>query len=387
MTYGSIARDQLAKDIDYGFEIERVADARGRALPYTIVDTMMRIDLPEPLAPGRRLTFSVDWSFNVVYEDRVGSRGGYEHFRDNDTYIYFLAQWYPRLAAYTDYAGWQHKAFLGSGEFTLEFGDYEVELTVPADHIVSATGKLQNPGEVLTAAQRSRLRSAGTDRPVFIVTPEEALENEQEKSAGTKTWKFKADNVRDFAWASSRKFIWDAMIHRQDDRRNPEVLAMSFYPNEAEPIWSKYSTHAVAHTMAVYSRFSFAYPYPTAQSVNTWKRGGMEYPMITFNGYRPEPFEQDEDAPIEGAPEKTYSRRTKYGLIGVIIHEIGHIYFPMTVNSDERQWTWMDEGITSFLETWLSLSGKRNSRRIVRTTSTYWITSRTTWSAKIRHPS
>ncbi|TDJ33520.1 MAG: aminopeptidase, partial [Gammaproteobacteria bacterium] len=246
LTYGRIAREQLAKDIDYGFEIERVADSRGRALPYTVVDTMMRIDLPEPLAPGKRITFSIDWSFNIVHEDRVNSRGGYEHFRDNDTYIYFLAQWYPRLVAYTDYAGWQHKAFLGRGEFTLEFGDYEVELTVPADHIVSATGALQNPNQVLSATQRSRLRSAGTDTPVFIVTPEEALANEQEKSSGMKTWKFKADNVRDFAWASSRKFIWDAMIHRQDDRRNPEVLAMSFYPNEAEPIWSKYSTHAVA---------------------------------------------------------------------------------------------------------------------------------------------
>jgi len=350
LTYGRIAREQLAKDIDYGFEIKRVADARGRALPHTVVDTMMRIDLAEPLAPGKRITFSVDWSFNIVHEDRVNSRGGYEHFRDNDTYIFFLAQWYPRLAAYTDYAGWQHKAFLGRGEFTLEFGDYEVELTVPADHIVSATGSLQNPNQVLTARQRSRLSSVDTDKPIFIVTPEEALENEKEKSSGMKTWKFKANNVRDFAWASSRKFIWDAMIHRQDDRQNPEVLAMSFYPNEAEPIWSKYSTHAVAHTMDVYSRFSFAYPYPTAQSVNTWKRGGMEYPMITFNGYRPEPFETDEDKPIDDAPVNTYSRRTKYGLIGVIIHEIGHTYFPMTVNSDERQWTWMDEGINSFLE-------------------------------------
>jgi len=350
LTYGRIAREQLAKDIDYGFEIERVADSRGREIPHTIVDTMMRIDLPQPLAPGKRTTFSVDWSFNVVHEDRVNSRGGYEHFRDSDTYIFFLAQWYPRLAAYTDYAGWQHKAFLGRGEFTLEFGDYEVELTVPADHIVSATGELQNPKDVLTAEQRRRMGSATTDKPIFIVTPEEALANEQEKASGMKTWKFKADNVRDFAWASSRKFIWDVMIHRQDDKQHPEVLAMSFYPNEAEPIWSKYSTHAVAHTMGVYSRFSFAYPYPTAQSVNTWKRGGMEYPMITFNGYRPDPFEQDEENPIEDAPVNTYSRRTKYGLIGVIIHEIGHIYFPMTVNSDERQWTWMDEGINSFLE-------------------------------------
>ena len=352
LTYGSIARHQLGKDIDYGYAIERVADARGNALSHTIVDTMMRIDLPRPLASGQRTTFSVDWSFNVVLEERVNSRGGYEHFPDNDTYIYFLAQWFPRLAAYTDYAGWQHKAFLGRGEFTLEFGDYEVEITVPDDHIVSASGELQNASQVLSSAQRGRMNEAReADRPVFIVTPDEAMENERVKSTGTKTWRFKADNVRDFAWSSSRKYIWDAMIHRQDDDDNPEVLAMSFYPPEAEPIWSKYSTHAVAHTMDVYSRFSFNYPYPTSQSVNTWKSGGMEYPMITFNGYRPEPFEpEDEEAVDPNAPDRTYSRRTKYGLIGVIIHEVGHNYFPMIVNSDERQWTWMDEGINSFLE-------------------------------------
>ena len=350
LTYGSIARHQLDKDIDYGYTIEQVTDARGNDLPHTIVDTMMRIDLPRPLRSGQRTTFSVDWSFNILLEERVGSRGGYEHFPDNDTYIYFLAQWFPRLAAYTDYAGWQHKAFLGRGEFTLEFGDYEVDITVPEDHIVSASGELQNPNQVLSAEQRRRLNEArDADSPVFIVTPEEAMENEAEKSTGTRTWRFKAENVRDFAWSSSRKFIWDAMIHRQNDDDVPEVLAMSFYPPEAEPIWSKYSTHAVVHTMDVYSRFSFNYPYPTSQSVNTWKSGGMEYPMITFNGYRPEPVDP-EDEVVDDAPDRTYSRRVKYGLIGVIIHEVGHNYFPMIVNSDERQWTWMDEGINSFLE-------------------------------------
>jgi len=356
LSYSSIARRQLAKDIDYGFEIERVVDAREKDLPHTITGTMMRIDLPQSLAPGQATTFSIDWSFNILLEERADSRGGYEHFRDNDTYIYFLAQWFPRLAAYTDYTGWQHKAFIGWGEFTLEFGNYEVEITVPDDHIVSATGKLQNPGKVLTSSQRQRLNAArNADRPVLIVTPDEALENEKEKSTGSKTWIFKADNVRDFAWSSSRKFIWDAMVHKQDDQKNPEVLAMSFYPPEAEPVWSKYSTHAIVHTMAVYSRFSFPFPYPTSQSVNTWKHGGMEYPMITFNGYRPEPFEFEknddgEDKPVKNAPDETYSRRVKYGLIGVVIHEVGHNYFPMIVNSDERQWTWMDEGLNSFLE-------------------------------------
>jgi predicted secreted protein len=356
LSYSTIARRQLAKDIDYGFEIERVVDAREKDLPHTITGTMMRIDLPQSLAPGQATTFSIDWSFNILLEERADSRGGYEHFRDNDTYIYFLAQWFPRLAAYTDYSGWQHKAFIGWGEFTLEFGNYEVEITVPDDHIVSATGKLQNPGKVLTSRQRQRLNAArNADSPVLIVTPDEALENEKEKSTGSKTWIFKADNVRDFAWSSSRKFIWDAMVHKQDDQKNPEVLAMSFYPPEAEPVWSKYSTHAIVHTMAVYSRFSFPFPYPTSQSVNTWKHGGMEYPMITFNGYRPEPFEFEknddgEDKPVKNAPDETYSRRVKYGLIGVVIHEVGHNYFPMIVNSDERQWTWMDEGLNSFLE-------------------------------------
>jgi len=352
LTYGELARQQRYSDVNHGFVVERVVDGRGRDMDYTIVDTMMRIDLAQPLSPGQRTAFSINWSFNIIEEAIIGGRGGYDHFPENDTYIYFLAQWFPRLAAYTDYVGWQHQPFLGRGEFTLEFGDYEVEITVPADHIVSATGELQNASAVLTVEQRRRLDEArSADQPMYIVTPEEALDNEQEGTSHTKTWIFKASNVRDFAWASSRKFIWDAMIHRQDDAEQPEVLAMSFFPNEAEPMWSQFSTHAVVHTMEVYSRFSFPYPYPTAQSVNAWEGGGMEYPMITFNGRRPEPFEPDEEDPDpEGKPDRTYSRSSKHGLVGVIIHEIGHIYFPMTVNSDERQWTWMDEGINSFLQ-------------------------------------
>jgi hypothetical protein len=362
LTYSTLRREQRFRDIEHGFEIERVADGRGRNLPYTIVDTMMRIDLPQALRSGQDTTLSIDWSFNIVEQEVIGGRGGYDHFPENDTYIFFLAQWFPRLVAYTDYAGWQHKQFLGSGEFTLEFGDYEVEITVPADHIVSATGELKNESAVLTREQRRRLAEArSADRPLFVVTPEEALENEREGTSDTKTWVFEAENVRDFAWASSRKFIWDAMIHRQEGGEHDEVLAMSFYPNEAEPMWSRYSTHSVVHTMEVYSRFSFPYPYPVAQSVNAWKGGGMEYPMITFNGRRPEPFEPDEnDADAGSRPDRTYSRRAKQGLIGVIIHEIGHIYFPMTVNSDERQWTWMDEGINSFLQYLAELEWEEN---------------------------
>lgn len=351
ISYATLAREQSFADHTHGDEILNVTDSRGRALSYTIVDTVMRIDLPTPLQPGQRSTFSIEWAFNIIDYNRIGGRNGYDHFVDNDTYIYFLAQWFPRLVAYTDYAGWRHQQFLGRGEFTLEFGNYEVAITVPEDHIVSSTGELQNASRVLTAEQRRRLSAArSADKPVFIVTPDEALANEKERATGTKTWVFKAENVRDFAWSSSRKFIWDAMVYRQDDEQHPEVMAMSFYPNEAMPIWSMYSTEAVIHTMEVYSRFSFNYPYPAAQSVNTWSGGGMEYPMITFNGRRPKLIDPDDENVVEGAPDRTYSRRVKYGLINVIIHEIGHIYFPMTVNSDERQWTWMDEGINSFLE-------------------------------------
>nr|WP_198912249.1 M1 family metallopeptidase [Parvularcula mediterranea] len=349
LSFGALARIEGFEQDDYGFKIEGVTASNGNELRHTIVDTMMRVDLARPLRPGGRVEFTIDWSFTIINESVIGGRAGWEAFPvdaeepTNDA-IFSLAQWFPRLAAFTDYEGWHNKAFLGRGEFTLEFGDYEVAITVPADHIVSSTGVLQNPNQVLTAEQRSRLEEArDADKPVFIVTPEEAMENEKEGTDRMKTWRFKADNVRDFAWSSSRKYIWDAMGYRQDDDDMPFVMAMSFYPNEAMPVWHQYSTEAVIHTMDVYNKFSFNYPYPTAQSVNVWERGGMEYPMITFNGYRP----NANDAP-DG--EVTYSRGVKYGLIGVIIHEIGHIYFPMTVNSDERQWTWMDEGINTFLE-------------------------------------
>ena len=342
LSYNALRRIQAFEDTEYGFEIKSVTDARGRDLSYTLNDTMMRIDLETPLLTDDQFVFTIEWENNILDENAVGGRGGFETVGEHD--VFFLAQWFPRMASYTDYAGWQNDQFLGRGEFTLEFGDYDVRLTVPADHVVSSTGVLQNPREVLTRTQRQRLDNLSTTEPRFIVTPEEALENEADGgTTATRTWHFRAENVRDFAWSSSRKYIWDAMLFEQDDPDVPEVLAMSFYPNEAEPIWSQYSTQAVVHTMDVYNRFAFNYPYPTAQSVNAWERGGMEYPMITFNGYRPV-LPDDEDGEI------TYSRRTKYGLIGVIIHEIGHIYFPMVVNSDERRHTWMDEGINTFLE-------------------------------------
>ena len=374
ISFNRLRQAQSFADNEHGYSDLTVTDKSGNPLPFVVIDTMMRIDLKKALKPKGKIVFNIGWAFNIVEQAAIGGRGGYEHFEDNDSYIFFLAQWFPRMVAYTDYAGWQHKAFLGRGEFTLEFGNYEVAITVPAGHIVSATGELTNASEVLTKAQRQRLAQANTATPVFVVTPQEALANENltDKPSGSKTWRFNAQRIRDFAWSSSRKFIWDAMLHSQPGAKHDNVLAMSFYPNEAEPAWSQYSTQAVIHTLDIYSRFSFDYPYPTAQSVNTWERGGMEYPMITFNGYRPSVEKKDDSgdedeagaednaiAGLENSAEKgskqtqdtiTYSRQIKYGLIGVIIHEIGHIYFPMVVNSDERQWTWMDEGINTFLE-------------------------------------
>jgi hypothetical protein len=334
MSYSGLRRLLVRRAFDGGVDIAAVVDAAGEQLRHTIVDTMMRVDLPTPLQSGESFRFHIAWSYQMNRSDEVGGRTAAEYFEKDGNWIYELAHWYPRMAAYTDVNGWQHKQFLGSGEFTLEFGDFEVAITVPADHVVASTGVLQNPDEVLSADQRARLDAARTaERPMYVITPDEALANQAEKDSGTRTWRFRAENVRDFAWASSRKFIWDAWGVPVGDRT---VMAMSYWPIEGEPLWSRYSTQAVAHTLEVYGRFTFDYPYPVAISVNG-PVGGMEYPMICFNGPRPE-----EDG--------TYSARTKYGLISVIVHEVGHNWFPMIVNSDERQWTWMDEGLNTFVQ-------------------------------------
>ncbi|MBE0365461.1 hypothetical protein PULV_b0034 [Pseudoalteromonas ulvae UL12] len=336
-----LRRQQFLADNEMGYTISNVTDGSGKELKATIVGTLMRIDLNRPLKPGKDAEFTLDFAFNIAEEDAVGTRYGYEHFEEDGNDIFLLAQWFPRLAAYTDYEAWTNKEFLGSGEFTLEFGDYNVEITVPADHLVSATGELTNAKKVLSKTQLKRLKEAETaKRPVFIVTEEEAIENEKEGTDQVKTWNFSAKNVRDFAFASSRKFMWDARGYQQGGKEQPLVMAMSFYPKEGGDLWKKYSTESVIHTMEVYSRFSFDYPYPVAQSVNG-PVGGMEYPMITFNGPRTE---------LQKDGTRTYTQAEKRFLIGVVIHEVGHIYFPMIVNSDERQWTWMDEGLNSFLD-------------------------------------
>ena len=319
---------------DGGFKLDKVADAAGKDLPYTVNQTMMRIDLPKPIQPGQSYSFQINWNYNINDRMRLGGRSGYEYFDTDKNYLYTIAQYYPRLVAYMDYSGWQHKQFLGSGEFTLDFGNYEVALTVPSDHIVAASGVLQNPKDVLTPEQVARYNKAKTStEPVIICTQDEAIAREKGHEKAMKTWVFKAENVRDFAFATSRKFIWDA---QSVDINGKKPMAMSFYPKEGNPLWEQYSTRVVAHTLKSYSAHTIDYPYPVAISVHA-KWIGMEYPMICFNGGRPE-------------ADGTYSEGTKTGMLSVIIHEVGHNFFPMIINSDERQWTWMDEGLNTFCE-------------------------------------
>ncbi|HZV67976.1 MAG TPA: M1 family metallopeptidase [Saprospiraceae bacterium] len=323
-------------NMNRGYNIEKVTTTAGLALPFTINKTMMRVDLPQPLAAGGIYSFKVEWNYYINDRMKEGGRSGYEYFTADSNYLYAIAQFFPRMCVYDDIYGWQNKQFLGGGEFTVPFGDYDVNITVPADHAIAATGTLQNPKDVLTKDQQDRLLKAHSNytQPVLIITPEEALKKESQRMSQEKTWHFKASNVRDFAWASSRKFIWDAMAVKQS--AGPDVMAMSMYPKEGNPLWGNYSTKVIAHTLKWYSHYTIDYPYPVAWSIHT-DRIGMEYPMICFNGGRPQ-------------ADGTYSDNTKYGMISVIIHEVGHNYFPMIINSDERQWTWMDEGLNTFVQ-------------------------------------
>ncbi len=304
-------------------------------MSYTINETMMRIDLDKPLKPGEKISFAIKWWYNINNYQKEGGRSGYEFFEKDGNKLYVIAQFYPRMAVYNDVEGWQNMQFWGSGEFALPFGNFDVNITVPADHVINATGELTNRSEVFTAEQVKRYEQAqkSFDKPVVIVTQAEAEAAEKGFSEKKKTWKFSAKNVRDFGIASSRKFIYDAMAVKIGNRT---VMAESVYPKEANPLWGETSTMTVAHTLKSYSSHTFDYPYPKAVSVSAEDQG-MEYPMICWNYGRP-----DENG-------KT-SREVKNGMIGVIIHEVGHTFFPMIVNSDERQWTWMDEGLNSFLQ-------------------------------------
>lgn len=329
------ALHRLQRDAwDGGVAIKSVRDAAGKALQFRVIDTLMRVELPTLIAAnGGEFQFSVEWSSRLLDGRNIGGFGAYECFDQAARDCLFLAgMWFPRLAVYSDFEGWHNRQFLaaGGGEFALEFGDYRVSLTVPADHVVAATGELTNASQVLTSSQRERLALArDATEPVFIVTPKEALAAQKNTSAAEKTWMFQANQVRDFAWASSRKFIWDAMGVKQRDGR--VVMAMSFYPNEATPLWEKYSTRAIAHALRVIPELMFDYPYPTAQSVDS-PLGGVEFPMISFSSAR-----ADTDA-------------GRIALLGVVFHEVAHNYLPMIVNTDERQWTWFDEGLVAFLQ-------------------------------------
>jgi hypothetical protein len=317
-----------------GVNIIFVKDKTGKDLPYTINYTMMRVDLPEPLKPGKSYTFKVKWNYKMAERMKVGGRGGFEMFKEDGNALFTITQWYPRLCVYSDYQGWNNKQFTGRGEFALVFGNYKVKMKVPADHVISATGTCSNLSEVLTPAQLNRWKQAQKAiEPIEVVTLDEAKAREKNPDTKNfKTWEYNAENVRDFAWGSSRKFIWDAMAENIEGKN---VMCMSYYPKEAYELYRRYSTKVVAHTLRVYSKFTIPYPYPVAISVEA--ANGMEYPMICFNYGRTE-------------SDGTYSARTKHGMISVIIHEVGHNFFPMIINSDERQWSWMDEGLNTFMQ-------------------------------------
>ncbi len=329
---GNDLREIIGHNFDLGFKVLEISDINGKALSYTVNKTMMRVEIPI-LKSGEIYQLIVKWYYNINDRMKVGGRSGMEYFEGDGNYLYSIAQFYPRMCVYDDVNGWQNKQFLGSGEFTLPFGNYTVSITVPKDHIVGATGLLQNPDEVLTPSQKQLLEKArNSSEPIMIVSQQEAEQKEKKHASEKKTWIYHADSVRDFAFASSRKFIWDAMGVSIGGKN---VMVMSYYPKEANPLYEQYSTRVVAHTLKIYSEHTVNYPYPKAISVEA--NNGMEYPMICFNYGRPE-------------KDGTYSDQLKYGMISVIIHEVGHNFFPMIINSDERQWTWMDEGMNTFMQ-------------------------------------
>jgi len=318
---------------DFGDNIVKITDALGSPLHYMVNKTMMRVELPATLKPGQKFVFKIDWNYHISDRMKYGGRGGYEYFPEDGNYLFTMTQWYPRLCVYSDFQGWQNHQFTSRGEFALTFGNFKVQMTVPADHVIGATGECQNYQQVLTPAQFARWQQAQTAKePIEVVNLAEAKASEVKKNKAKKTWIFKADNVRDFAWGSSRKFVMDAMPAYVEGKK---VMCMSYYGKEAYNLYRRFSTKAVAHTIKTYSHFTIPFPYPVAQSVEA--SNGMEYPMICFNYGRTE-------------KDGSYSEATKYGMLGVVIHEVGHNFFPMIINSDERQWSWMDEGLNSFVE-------------------------------------
>jgi len=339
LTIGKLKNDlSLYGDYHGGYKIKSIKMISGADLKYVINHTMMRVDLKEPLKTGEKFSFNVEWSYTVPDRGNISSqadRGGMEFFPKDGNYLYCITYWFPRMCVYDDVNGWQNKQFLGQGEFALPFGNYKVNITVPADHVVGATGVLQNPATVLNSTEREQFKTASVsfDKPVIIVSQADAERKEKLKSKEKKTWEFKAENVRDFAFTSSRKFIWDAMAVKIGEKT---TMAMSFYPKEGNPLWELESTKAIKNTLTTYSKYSLDYPYPVAISVHTASQG-MEYPMICFNRGRPK-------------ADGTYTPEKRRDMVSVIIHEVGHNFYPMIINSDERQWAWMDEGLNSFVQ-------------------------------------
>ena len=331
----SFDKEFLKDPFDGGFNVEYVNDINNKPLDYFINQTMMRVNLPKPLSTGEQFSFKIKWWYNINDHVKQDGRSGYETFPNDTNRAYIIAQFFPRMCVYNEVEGWQNQQFWGDGEFALPFGNYEVNITVPADHILEATGELQNRKEVYSKEMMKRFNKAkkSYDKPVIIVNQQEAMDAEKSFSSEKKTWKFVANNVRDFAFASSRKYILDMMAVKIGD---DDVMAVSIYPREGNPLWEDYSTITVVEAFKSFSKYTFDYPYHKAISVHAHQIG-MEYPMICFNFGRPN---------IDGS----YSDDEKFGMIGVIIHEIGHNFFPMIVNSDERQWAWMDEGLTTFVQ-------------------------------------
>jgi hypothetical protein len=272
----------------------------------------MRVDLAQPLAPGGTVAIDIDWSFRVP-EDGAQRMG-----RDDDHFL--LAQWYPRMAVYDDLNGWNTMPYLGQGEFYLEYGDFDVSLTVPATYLVGATGALQNPAEVLTAGQRAALeRARAGGEVVHVVTAAELSDPASFRPAtqGTLTWRFRAENVRDFAWAAGPRLVWDATAWEG-------TAIHALYRPEAKA-WSE-AAEMTRHSLDFYSDYLIPYPYPTATAIEG-PVYGMEYPMVVF--VAPESVRED--------------------LFDVLDHEWGHMWFPMIVGSDERRHAWMDEGVNTFI--------------------------------------
>jgi len=325
--------------------VDVVQDGRRYSPEHTVDDTRMRIDLAEPMRPGGdEIEIHVFWSF-VVPEYGADRMGRFAAARGT---VYELAQWYPRMYVYDDVEGWNPMPYLGQGEFYLEYGDFEVEITAPRNHIVVAGGELLNPEEVLTDQQLARYRQArGSDQTVAIVTPDEVGTRESRPGGeGPLTWRYRLEDARDFSWAASSSFIWDAAGWNG-------VLLQSAYPHEGlgdaeSPGWER-STEYLLHTIPYYSETWYPYPYPSAVNV-AGIVGGMEYPGIVFCGV--------------GARGQ--------GLFGVTDHEFGHSWYPMIVGNDERRYAWMDEGFNTFINHYSNLAFYgEEATRAGRTTGSY----------------